>query len=324
MKNLGTSIFTILTQLMASIGISLITLLLVERLTTLTPETHSLAFLLCVSLVSFGFNILVLFIQNKRWQIYLNGVYFAALILVCYVMTYHWLSTLVISTLLMVVFALYNLLIVKFTTLYHKYPLIQTSSKIINIVAFVGNATLIVLFVAYQLTDGYASYYEKTTVYKEHNLYGLELEETNRHLTPPIYNEIGHFYEGLAAVRIGDKLGFIDRNGAQIIPCQFHNCQEANFNFIRFRFGLLPVCNEQGKIGIINHLGQWVYPAVCDSAKRMRDERYIKLYHDGCVGLFNGVTNSLLVPIAYDYICDDTNHFFALKNDHYTLYPVQK
>ena len=324
MKNLGTSIFTILTQLMASIGISLITLLLVERLTTLTPETHSLAFLLCVSLVSFGFNILVLFIQNKRWQIYLYGVYFLALILVYYRATNLWTSTLVVSTALVIAFALYNLLIVKFTTLYHKYPLIQTSSKIINIVAFVGNATLIVLFVAYQLTDGYASYYEKTTVYIEHNLYGLETEETNRQLTPAIYTEIGHFYEGLAAVKIGDKLGFIDRNGAQIIPCQFYNCQEANFNFIRFRFGLLPVCNEHGKVGIINHLGQWVYPAVCDSAKRMRDERYIKLYQDGCVGLFNGVTNSLLVPIAYDYICEDTDHFFALKNDQYTLYPVLK
>lgn len=324
MRNLGISIFTILTQLMASVGISLITLLLVERITTLTPETHSLAFLLCVSLVSFGFNILVLFIQNKRWQIYLYGVYFLALILVYYRATNLWTSTLVVSTALVIAFALYNLLIVKFTTLYHKYPLIQTSSKIINIVAFVGNATLIVLFVAYQLTDGYASYYEKTTVYIEHNLYGLETEETNRHLTPPIYTEIGHFYEGLAAVRIGNKLGFIDRNGAQIIPCQFYNCQEPNFNFIRFRFGLLPVCNEQGKVGIINSLGQWVYPAVCDSAKRMRDERYIKLYQDGCVGLFNGVTNSLLVPIAYDYICEDTDHFFALKNDQYTLYPVLK
>ncbi len=324
MKNLEISIFTILTQLMASIGISLITLLLVECVTTLTPETHSLAFLLCVSLVSFGFNILVLFIQNKRWQIYLYGVYFLALILVCYRATNLWTSTLVVSTALVIAFALYNLLIVKFTTLYHKYPLIQTSSKIINIVAFVGNATLIVLFVAYQLTDGYASYYEKTTVYIQNNLYGLETEETNRQLTPAIYTEIGHFYEGLAAVKIGDKLGFIDRNGAQIIPCQFYNCQEANFNFIRFRFGLLPVCNEQGKVGLINSLGQWVYPAVCDSAKRMGDERYIKLYHDGCVGLFNGVTNSLLVPIAYDYICEDTDHFFALKNDHYTLYPAPK
>ena len=149
MKNLGISIFTILTQLMASIGISLISLLLVERLTTLTPETHSLAFLLCVSLVSFGFNILVLFIQNKRWQIYLYGVYFAALILVCYVMTDHWLSTLVISTSLTVGFALYNLLIVKLSALLNKYPQMQTFCKTVNILSFVGNFTLIIMFIVY-------------------------------------------------------------------------------------------------------------------------------------------------------------------------------
>jgi hypothetical protein len=40
-------------------------------------------------------------------------------------------------------------------------------------------------------------------------------------ILPPKYDEIEKFSEGMAAVRIGDKWGYIDENGVEVIPVQY-------------------------------------------------------------------------------------------------------
>lgn len=45
-------------------------------------------------------------------------------------------------------------------------------------------------------------------------------------LTPFIYLVIGDFYDGLAKVRIGERYGFINRDGKTVIPVRFEYCEE--------------------------------------------------------------------------------------------------
>lgn len=320
MKQLGITIFTMFTQLLASFAISLMALLLVDEVIALPLVARSFSYIVFIALIGFGFNLLLMYVQAKRWRISLYGLYGVAITLTPIIITHEWKSALILSVILTILFVLYHIFISKLVALQEGYPKLQVVNRIANIVALIINTTLMVMFILYLLHNTYKSYHEETVVYKHQGLYGLELELTHQQLTPAIYTEIGRFYENRAAVRIGDKLGFIDRTGKQVIPCQFYNCLEPRFNFIRFRFGLLPVCNEHGKVGIINHQGQWVYPAACDSAKRMHNERYIKLYQDGCVGLFSAINDSLLIPIEYEYIFKENIHFFALKNNQYTKY----
>jgi hypothetical protein len=40
-------------------------------------------------------------------------------------------------------------------------------------------------------------------------------------ILPPTYDEIQQFYDEMSAVRIGDKWGFIDESGAEVIPVQY-------------------------------------------------------------------------------------------------------
>lgn len=69
---------------------------------------------------------------------------------------------------------------------------------------------------------------------------------------PPEMGGIGQFSEGLATAKIGDKWGYIDKNGALAIPPQFDNVTD-------FAAGLAAV-EIGGKWGYIDKNGQQVIP----------------------------------------------------------------
>ena len=66
------------------------------------------------------------------------------------------------------------------------------------------------------------------------------------------YKQTGYFYEGLAAVELNGKWGFIDKEGQEVIPFKFSN-------YSMFTEGLAGV-NLNGKCGFINKEGQEVIP----------------------------------------------------------------
>jgi hypothetical protein len=69
---------------------------------------------------------------------------------------------------------------------------------------------------------------------------------------------LSNFSEGLAGVKIGDKWGFIDRDGKQVIPPQFDNVYP-------FSEGLAGV-SVQEKYGFIDRSGKQVIPPTFDRA----------------------------------------------------------
>lgn len=80
---------------------------------------------------------------------------------------------------------------------------------------------------------------------------------------PAKFSSAGPFSEGVAAVSINGKYGFIDKEGKCIIPYRYEFVRE-------FREGLAPA-KQNGKFGYINKLGQAVIPYKFETAESFKD-----------------------------------------------------
>lgn len=88
--------------------------------------------------------------------------------------------------------------------------------------------------------------------------YGI-VDKKGNLITNTIYDEVDvEFSEGLMAVRSNEGYGYIDRNGKEVIHCQYSDCKEFKWH------GLAGVCNKSGKWGFINKSGEEVIPFLYD------------------------------------------------------------
>lgn len=71
----------------------------------------------------------------------------------------------------------------------------------------------------------------------------------------PEYEEGGEFHEGLAAVRVNGKWGYVDTGGSWVIPPTLSHAEE-------FRRGLARVAWEDGGYGYINKGGETIWKNV--------------------------------------------------------------
>jgi len=84
----------------------------------------------------------------------------------------------------------------------------------------------------------------------------VALAESYTVVIPPQYDEVSDFSEGLAAIRIGEKWGFIDKAGKEVVPPQYDGVWD-------FREGLAAVmiCDgETEKWGFIDTTGKEIVP----------------------------------------------------------------
>lgn len=109
------------------------------------------------------------------------------------------------------------------------------------------------------------------------------------------------FSEGLGAVVIDNKVGFVNSKGEFIIPCQYNYLRDYK-NKIDFLFkdGYCTVINDNGKHGLINKTGKWVINPEYDYInKPVNGFRIIQK------GEFYGLLDSTLsfkFPIEYSWI----------------------
>ena len=112
------------------------------------------------------------------------------------------------------------------------------------------------------------------------------------------YSEFYQFSNGLAAVKSGDKYGFIDHEGVQTIPFKY----DAVLNKGVFSEDLLAVC-ENGKYGFIDNKGNIIIP--------MKYEYYI--------GRYICEFNDGVAPVGKDgkitFIDKSNNELFMVNND---------
>lgn len=74
------------------------------------------------------------------------------------------------------------------------------------------------------------------------------------------YDNVMNFDEGLAAVKLNSKWGFIDITGREVVPCKYENA----YGF-GFRKGMACV-KLNGKYGFVDKTGQEVIPRKYDEA----------------------------------------------------------
>jgi hypothetical protein len=111
---------------------------------------------------------------------------------------------------------------------------------------------------------------------------------------PPFFDEARPFSEGLAAVKLGGKWGYISARGACVITPQF-DCGNSSMAG-PFRQGLARVARD-GKWGYINPTGEFVIPPQFDVALEFSEG----LAEVG-IGNRRGFVNTfgeVIVPISY-------------------------
>lgn len=81
------------------------------------------------------------------------------------------------------------------------------------------------------------------------------------------YDAVGDFHEGLATVTKGDKYGFIDKMGNEVIPCIYEFTEERDCNF----HDGLALVRQGEKQFFINKEGKEAFPFNYDYAKNFSD-----------------------------------------------------
>ena len=105
-------------------------------------------------------------------------------------------------------------------------------------------------------------FHEGLAMVKKGDKYGF-IDKTGKEVIPTIYDAAGNFHEGLAIVKKDDKWGFIDKTGKEIAPCIYDDAGD-------FHEGL-AVIQKDGKRGFIDKTGKEVTPMIYDEAGEFYD-----------------------------------------------------
>ena len=116
------------------------------------------------------------------------------------------------------------------------------------------------------------------------------------HVSDPVTLKPGKFDSGdLGLVLKNDKVGFIDSNGKEVIPCKYDNDTLSTF----YREGYAVVVKD-GKQGIINTSGEEVVPCIYDYIDYNFDkQQFISASLDDKFG-FISLTGDKGIPFCFD------------------------
>lgn len=138
---------------------------------------------------------------------------------------------------------------------------------------------------------------------KDYSLEGLAKVINN-------YDYLDNFYEGMARVTKGDKIGFIDKMGNEVIPCKFDPLEmDANLNFSN---GLALVCKDNN-VFYINKKGEKAFPFNYDWTCGF-SEGYAIVEKGEKYG-FIDTSGKEIVPCIYDYVNSFSDGMAAVIKD---------
>ena len=119
---------------------------------------------------------------------------------------------------------------------------------------------------------------------------GFKLKSTRETIIPAIYDNVGSLCEGLVAVKLNDKWGFVDKAGEEVISLKYDHVDS-------FRESLARV-ELNGKYGFIDKTGKEVIPLMYDSAGYFI-EGLAKVKSNGKWGLIDKIGKEV-IPLKYD------------------------
>lgn len=116
------------------------------------------------------------------------------------------------------------------------------------------------------------------------------------------WDHIWDFHEGLAAVQINGKVGYIDKTGNCVIPPKYDNeGYSIRADWRDFSENLAAV-RINGKFGYIDKTGNWVIPPRYDFVQRFSDG-LAAVYINRKFGYIDRTGNQIISP-QYDYVED--------------------
>ena len=156
---------------------------------------------------------------------------------------------------------------------------------------------------------------DSLTVYCDRNgKRGFINLNTGRVVIKGRYNHAWNFSEGLAAVYRNGKIGFINMQGEEVIPCQFPTTEYAINRFgYAFHGGHATITNSKNECGLINKHGELVVdtsydciwsPVECGVRIFQDEDKFGVMDTDGTITL----------PLQYDFIYCSGNQLFAIKD----------
>lgn len=137
---------------------------------------------------------------------------------------------------------------------------------------------------------------------------------TGKMIIKGTYQHAWNFSEGLAAVTIDNKVGFINENGEFVIPCQF---PVSNYVIQRFGFAFhdstCVMTDKDDLCGIINRKGEWVLEPKYDCIWNPNSAHKRIYQTEGKYGLLD-VNGQIIIPAIYDDITDNGEYFRVIKD----------
>ena len=147
------------------------------------------------------------------------------------------------------------------------------------------------------------------------------IDSNNRLISPPLYDKLIDFNDGLARVEQNDKVGFVDEQGKLVIPCMYepdtlyitgnqtwHVMHADGGESIKigatperigFTEGLACVI-QNGKYGFINKENKTVIPFQYDGADNFLDSIAIVKQNDKYGAIDK--TGKIIIPLIYDLL----------------------
>ena len=116
------------------------------------------------------------------------------------------------------------------------------------------------------------------------------------------YNRLYSFHEGLARVKKGDKYGFIDKLGHEIIPCKYDDADDFEYGIARIKIG--------EKEGLIDIQGKIVVACKFDYIGSFDKDSTASARINGVTGKIN-VKGEVVIPFEYEE-CGDFRDGLAL------------
>jgi len=112
----------------------------------------------------------------------------------------------------------------------------------------------------YQSYDFVNNFSEGLAKVRKGEKYGY-IDKTGKEIIPLIYDDAGDFSEGMARVELNGKYGYIDKLGKEVTSCVY----DGNYACGNFSEGLAYV-RKNGKYGYIDKTGKEIIPLVYDDA----------------------------------------------------------
>lgn len=128
------------------------------------------------------------------------------------------------------------------------------------------------------------------------------------------YDRAWNFSDGLAAICQDNKIGFINMEGEEVIPCQYPTSEHA-INRLGYAFhnGYATITNSQNECGLINKQGELLVDTIYDCIWSP-SECGVRIFQDDSKYGVMDLQGNILVPLQYDNIWCEGERLFVTKN----------